>query len=117
MHRKKNKEVLADVSFVVRPKLVSKSQDDNISSRKKINFDDNDLEAADRSSILSDLSYQPIMSMEFVADGEEPECLCVDDQGFNLVCIMGTLNALGETCIGKLSGQEAVNAVNVRIDK
>ena len=55
--------------------------------------------------------------MDEVQDGEEPECLVVDDIGFNLFCIMGTLTKLEQTCIGKLSGQSAVDAVKVRIEK
>jgi len=55
------------------------------------------------------------MSMDSVAEGEEPECLVIDDQAITLFCVAGTLNALGESSIGKLGGLEAIREVEIRI--
>ena len=73
----------------------------------------------DNGSLNSDLmkcsSYEPIMSMEAILVGEEPQVLCVDDQMITLFCIMATLKSFGKVCIGKLSGLDAVDLVKVRL--
>lgn len=48
------------------------------------------------------------MSMNGINPGEEPQILCVDDQAITLWCIMATFKTLGETCIGKMSGADAL---------
>ena len=41
--------------------------------------------------------------------------LCVDDQPIILQCIMGTVQGLGEKCIGKLNGPDAIELVQERL--
>ena len=65
----------------------------------------------------SAISFEPLMSMCSVQEGCEPQCLVVDDQALPLFCIMGTLDALHMTSIGKLSGSEAVQVVKVRVEQ
>jgi hypothetical protein len=57
------------------------------------------------------------MSMGSVREGNEPQCLVVDDQALPLFCIMGTLHTMNKTSIGKLSGPEAIEAVKVRVEQ
>ena len=55
------------------------------------------------------------MTMRSFELGKEPSVLCVDDQPIILQCIMGTLQGLGEVCIGKLNGPDAIELVQDRL--
>ena len=68
------------------------------------------------SSKKSNCSFEPVMTMESVLEGNEPQILVVDDQAIALICMMGTIENLGETTIGKLSGTEALSVVQRRLE-
>ena len=56
-------------------------------------------------------SELPLLTMQDVCLGEEPPVLCVDDQAITLIAIIGTFKRLGEVCIGKLNGSDAIEHV------
>lgn len=74
-------------------------------------------EGKDESNESADPTFEPLLTMESIDEGKEPDCLVVDDQAMLLFCVMGTLNVLNINCIGKLSGKEALECVKKRTDR